>query len=386
MASEITTEERPQSVGHIYALDGLRGFAVLLVFAYHLFGGIIVPNSLLTTVLDRIVRSGWIGVDLFFVLSGFLISTILLDARNAHNYYKVFYIRRGLRIFPLYYLVLGGALLLEPGHYPWTAQIFYWLNLSNLPTAFYPMLIGYLAHFWSLGIEEQFYMVWPTVVRRITPKALAYLCLGVIGGLFLIRLLPVWIRLSYRYPDLLYRLTPFRIDTLCGGALLAVMVKYRRKLMEENRVLLRVAFLGAFALFLFCGVSYTDHRVIRLGYTCLVISFTSLVALALFPGGWISRIFSNGFLRQMGKYSYSFYLFHPFVVNFFATNRSYIQRGMHPTGPYLMSVSMATLLACPVEFIVILALSALTWRIFEGPILKYKKHFRYAPRPEHYLA
>ncbi len=376
----------PQAFGHIHALDGIRGFAVFLVFTYHVLFFVVTSDNFAEGLLKKIVTSGWVGVDLFFVLSGFLITTILLDAKPARNYYKVFYIRRGLRIFPLYYLVLAASLALEPGHYAWRWKVFYWLNLSNLPTAFVPLVIPFLAHFWSLAIEEQFYMVWPSIVRWLRPRALAWLCVVVIVTLFLARNLPVVLRWNLRWPELVYRLTPFRVDTLCGGALLALIVKYRPALVADHRTWLRSLFLASLLVFVLSGQLYTEPYVIRFGYTALVIGLGSLVALALTPGTRTARIFSNAFLRQLGKYSYSFYLFHPYVVNAVASNRSFILRGFRDSGPLLATPTHGMLLLFPLEFGTVFALSALSWTVLEGPVLKLKRHFRYEPAPEHYLA
>src|SRR5207302_1470520 len=134
------------------ALDGLRGLAVISVFIFH--------STVHLIALGPFGYMGWLGVDLFFVLSGFLITSILLRARDAENYYKVFFARRALRILPPYYLVLIFALLTTRYHYPYRIQIWFWFNLSNLITAFNPMLIPWVSHYWSLAVEEQFYLIW----------------------------------------------------------------------------------------------------------------------------------------------------------------------------------------------------------------------------------
>lgn len=115
---------RTVNLGHWPALDGLRGVAVILVFIFHSMGTLITP-------MGPIAYMGWLGVDLFFVLSGFLITSILLRARDTENYYKVFYLRRALRILPLYYLALTLSLLTTRDHYTFRAQLWFWLNLSN---------------------------------------------------------------------------------------------------------------------------------------------------------------------------------------------------------------------------------------------------------------
>src|SRR5258707_7301954 len=209
MSRDSTSEHR------IPALYGLRGIAVLFVFVFHSIGPLITP-------MGFIAYMGWLGVDLFFVLSGFLITSILLRARDAENYYKVFYARRALRILPLYYLALTLSLLTTHDHYTFRAQIWFWLNLSNLATAFNPMLIPWLSHYWSLAVEEQFYLIWPAVVRRASPAALFNLCIVVIVSLLVIPNIPIVEALTSRSIAILYRLTPFLVATLCGGPLPAI--------------------------------------------------------------------------------------------------------------------------------------------------------------------
>jgi peptidoglycan/LPS O-acetylase OafA/YrhL len=376
-----------QDHGHIRALDGVRGLALLLVFAYHGLTNTINPTSHITGLFHRAVITGWVGVDLFFVLSGFLITTILMDARATDNYFKVFYIRRGLRILPLYYAVLIATLLTQPDHIRYKVQIFYWLNLSNLAVITHLGGIGSLLHFWSLAIEEQFYFIWPSVVRWLRARALAYLCISVIVGLFIVRNLPPILALDARWPELIYRLTIFRVDTLCAGALLAVLAKYWPNL-SQYRFHMRVLCVGGGCIFLAAGFG-RDHlapSVSRFGLTALVVCFTSLVALALYPDGITARIFSNGFLRKMGKYSYCFYLLHPFAVNYMIAHQGRVYRTLYAVGLRSVSHNLVVLMVFALEFGMLFAICALSWNFFEGPILRLKRHFRYKPVPEHLLA
>jgi peptidoglycan/LPS O-acetylase OafA/YrhL len=296
MAPDSTAEH------HIPALDGLRGIAVMLVFAFHSLGPLLTQWGL-------IAYMGWLGVDLFFVLSGFLITSILLRARETENYYRVFYARRALRILPLYYLVMVISLLTTHDHYSFRAQIWFWLNVSNLATAFNPMLIPWLSHYWSLAVEEQFYLIWPAVVRRVSPAALFNLCIFVIVTLLVVRNVPAVEALSLHWDNLLYRFTPFRIDSLCGGAMLAIVV-YRRPNIAKLRTPLRITCLTSAALFLWIA----HHDLLpQFGYTVVVLGFTSLVGLTLCPG-ILSRVLSIPVLTTTGRYSYCIYLIHPILI------------------------------------------------------------------------
>src|SRR5262245_16358318 len=165
---------QPASRSHYPGLDGLRGIAILLVILYHNFGFIPFLNY------------GWLGVDLFFVLSGFLITEILLKTRTTTNYFKNFYTRRVLRIFPLYYLCLILVIVIFPliKNFPYDLsfyrenQVWFWFYLQNWMLIFKQWNDSaiLLNHFWSLAVEEQFYIVWPLLVLLIRkPKQLLIL-------------------------------------------------------------------------------------------------------------------------------------------------------------------------------------------------------------------
>ena len=159
---------------HIPALDGIRGLAILLVLLCHfpLYGDM-QPTIFIDKLFYAMTRAGWCGVDLFFVLSGFLITGILYDAKGSRFFFRNFYMRRCLRIFPLYYGVLAVFFVIVPFVLPLGRnyelflkdQAWYWSYLTNIKIAIegWPKFYA-LAHFWSLAVEEQFYFVWPFVV------------------------------------------------------------------------------------------------------------------------------------------------------------------------------------------------------------------------------
>jgi peptidoglycan/LPS O-acetylase OafA/YrhL len=173
-------------------LDGIRGIAVLLVIIHHSVANY-TPLATWEKVVCQAVGIGWSGVDLFFVLSGFLISGILIDSRESPRYFTSFYARRVLRIFPLYFgYLLGFFCLIKPfaaifpfpevakwSLLPATEQLWYWSYLSNWRSGL-GHDISFLTHFWSLAIEEQFYMVWPLVVFFASRKALLRICIGIV--------------------------------------------------------------------------------------------------------------------------------------------------------------------------------------------------------------
>src|SRR5687768_1805284 len=187
-----TTSVTPPS--HWPALDGLRGTAVIAVLVCHY--AVLLPRTPAVGLLEI----GWAGVDLFFVLSGFLITGILLDARGTPHYLRNFYARRALRIFPLYYgflavtLLVSLAVKLAPGasheglRHLWAAQPSLWTYTANywMPaqTAWSPWS-EVVIPLWSLSVEEQFYLVWPLVVCRLSERGLVRLCVGIVAGALL---------------------------------------------------------------------------------------------------------------------------------------------------------------------------------------------------------
>ncbi|WP_263384685.1 acyltransferase family protein [Granulicella arctica] len=364
--------------GHVPALDGVRGLAILLVFLFHSMNGNIESVGWFSWIATRAVAMGWTGVDLFFVLSGYLITRSLWPGRGAANYYRVFYGRRALRIFPLYYAVLIGVLMVAAWRhapYSFDTQILFWLNLSNLATAFAPSLIGSLSSFWSLAIEEQFYFIWPSILRHINEKYLVRISITLILIPLGLRNLPTIPHLLMRWPDLVYRLTFFRVDTLAAGALLAfVTLKHPEAL--RHRATIRAMFWGSGLLYgLLCFAKQPSHlHVVRFGYTLLLVCFTSLVALSLSGSGPLTAIFSNKWLRRMGDYSYCFYLLHIFPI-IYLIHRPWIRAAV--TSRLHLSVNLVAVLIALAQFGVTFALCALSYHFIEHPLSKLKKHFKF---------
>jgi peptidoglycan/LPS O-acetylase OafA/YrhL len=170
------------SLGHVPELDGLRGFAVGLVLVRHFW-----PNAGFLSAAAPLADLGWIGVDLFFVLSGFLITGILMDSIGRPDYYQRFYKRRAFRIFPLYYAFLLLMFLFlafwRQGYYlqrlrsEWGSPLWFVVYLANFVSAYSGKLVpfGPLGPLWSLQIEEQFYVFFPVLVRRLGEKLWALL-------------------------------------------------------------------------------------------------------------------------------------------------------------------------------------------------------------------
>ncbi len=320
------------SLPRIPELDGVRGVAILLVIAYH-FGNTMTGQSRgIESAYRVMVGLGWTGVDLFFVLSGFLITRILLNTKQAPHYFKSFYVRKVLRIFPLYYLciLLFFDCLLPLSHFvpyhvglSFTAhraavpeQFWYWLYVSNWRTAFGPDAYSSIGHLWSLAIEEQFYLVWPLVVFLVDESSLVVLCATLIAISFGLRSLPPVQAIQATHPEFVYRLTPFRMEPLLFGALIALLERRHIPARVVRTLYFSLPVVGAAgivaAVRLGGTTEYSSDPMSTFGFTSVALLFSSVILYAInhsasrSPGAWLLR---SPLLTQCGKYSYAMYLF-----------------------------------------------------------------------------
>ncbi len=356
----------PLSARRIPELDGVRGLAILLVLAVH-FGLTANPPEPLYSLL----RLGWSGVDLFFVLSGFLITGILLDTAGSPHYFRAFYARRALRIFPLYYIyiaafffgVLPLAHALNRPVPPGPAQGWYWLYLSNWRSALGPDY-AFLSHLWSLSIEEQFYLVWPPLVLWLGRRRLPWLCGLLIAAAPLLRF--AW-RIHPYSPEFLYRLTPFRVDTLAWGALLAVIVRNETgltRLLRWAPPLAGAAAAGLAGIFVVFGTKNSQPVVAVAGYTLFGILYLFVVLTGF--RGW--RPLRATLLRTFGKYSYGVYVLHFPLVGYF-----YL--AMEPAARVIGAVP-AALVGFLLGSAISLGLARLSWLVLEQRFLAWKDRFQ----------
>src|SRR5438046_1243127 len=295
-------------------LDGLRAIAILLVVPHNLdliatFDG----AQLVVAALHR----GWIGVQLFFVLSGFLITGILLDARDAPHYYRSFFVRRVLRIFPLYYATLLVLFVLLPafGLLPASfkrdamAELSLWGYFSDWYGAFHPGEAS-VSHFWSLAVEEQFYLLWPFVIHRRSAEWVMRLC-------FAIALAALALRVAMLLTGTpgVYTFLATRMDALALGAAAAAAFRVPSAAswaLNHPRFLLGAGLFALFAGGLISRGYYTDGITLSVGFTFLAVAFALLVAAGvaadrLGAGGWLG-VLRWTFLRRVAKYSYAMYV------------------------------------------------------------------------------
>lgn len=381
----------------IPALDGVRGLAILLVILFHhtLMG----QETLFDRVYVNLARLGWSGVDLFFVLSGFLITGLLVDSRGGAHYYRNFYIRRTLRIFPLYYAFLFFTLRMSPWLWPDTelaamsrdamagrSEAWYWLYLPNILFA-RDSNFGHpnLAVTWSLAIEEQFYLLWPLVVAFTSRRALGWTC----GGLIVIALaLRTWLVLDGAHWIVPYVLPLCRMDALAAGALVALAMRRDGggPSAASVRLLVRARVVAAGSAAVVLGIWYvegpldngdwTEPLMQTAGYSAFALGYAALVALAAGgpAGSWLVRVFSTSALRMLGRYSYALYLFHVPVRRFIRDE--YFPVASFPTA--LGSPLPGQLLFYVAATAPALALAWVSWHAYERQWLRLTRYFPYA--------
>jgi peptidoglycan/LPS O-acetylase OafA/YrhL len=338
------------------------------------------------TLFERSAQYGWLGVDLFFVLSGFLITGVLLKARQDRKYYQNFYARRALRIFPVYYLAVVGALVIVPalhlgqgrasqGGYPWTVQIWFWLNLSNLLTAFHPLIVMPLTHFWSLAIEEQFYLVWPGCLRTFTTRGLIWLTAGLLIAGEVARNLPIVDRTAAQYPDFIYRLTPLHMDGLLCGALLALLLSNRNGAKPKNWTAAYMCLGGSILtsvliLAWLAKAAVWSLFIQRWAYLAAGLFFSSVVGLILDggPSFWLSRLFSLRALRWVGALSYCLYVIHLTGLHLGEIVARHVP-GLGAAGQVRATP--------PLALFICLVISICSRIFVESPALRLKRYFRY---------
>lgn len=355
--------------GHIAALDGIRGLGVILVLLYHY--GASAADFGLNNIILRLTGIGWSGVDLFFVLSGFLITGILYDSKTRPHYFKNFYARRTLRIFPLYYVAAITVILLAVitgyGLLGGANPLWILLYVGNFQMA----IEGggsTLDHFWSLAIEEQFYLVWPFVVLSLSRGKLMLVAAAMVVTAPVIRTFMV----LNDVPDLaVYVLTPARMDGLAMGALIALIVRGPKGIAPLVPWVWRLGS-AAFAAFLLVVLvrrdfSNEDPFILTIGISLLTITYASLLILSL-TFRPLSTLMELPVMRWFGKYSYGLYVWHP-IINMILLYSPLTERfgEINPVKGVLLLV-----MAFAVSVLTTLA----SYKFLESPLLRLKNRFQ----------
>lgn len=214
-------EQRSLILGHMPSLDSIRGIAVLMVIFFHGFGGYpweLALDGFWGALASSLVGCGRFGVNVFFVLSGFLITGLLIKAREHNDFFAEFYIKRFLRIVPVYLVVLAILRIWHVIDYRFLAAAL--LFIANFSKLFGAPLNEY-GSLWSLAVEEHFYLIWPTCVRKLCERALARILIVVIIAEPVLRLIAI--RVS-NHIDIHYK-TPFVLDFIAYGALLSLLIR-----------------------------------------------------------------------------------------------------------------------------------------------------------------
>ena len=361
--------------GRMPALDGLRGMAILLVLAHGF--DVIQTTHGLGHAVDLALDLGWIGVQLFFVLSGFLITGILLDTRTHPGYYKKFLVRRVLRIFPLYYATLFVAFFIAP-HFVHASslpaghgdhQIWLWTYLENFAAPFdrgEPVF----PHFWSLAVEEQFYIIWPLVVWVVARRGVIAL-----GAVLVAIAIAARVYVRMRYGEMAaYMFTPCRMDALAIGAIAAALIRgerFRTMIAHHKASLMAGAgFAVVIAGAVLGHLLREGPNMQTAGYTVIALGFALLLVAALPQRRLPARVLGWAPLRMIGLYSYGMYVFHaplhvyvglPILARLDATP------GVPAGLVYAVAMTVLTL-----------GLAALSYHLFEVRFLRLKP--KLAPR------
>jgi peptidoglycan/LPS O-acetylase OafA/YrhL len=365
----------------IPALDGLRGVAILLVLLCHSFVESARPAGMFLSKLRFAGRLTWSGVDLFFVLSGFLIGGILLDAKESPRYYKTFYARRAYRILPLYFVLLalfslryipwhgkvGTATSFATSAIPWASYLTFTQNIwmSWLGTLGAPSMSAT----WSLAVEEQFYLTVPLLIRKIGKKRLALVLLSIVVAA------PISRTLLNAFVDhgnaACFLLMPCRADALSLGVLCALLARSPRCwsfLLAHRRALCGVT--GFFALGLI-PLTYWDERlttqIVTFGFSWLALFYTGCLLIAVTgASATIQRVLCNRILMRLGVLAYCTYLLHNPAMEMSCrllrlVNSS--ESGQSVCG--FIGVGLA------------IGVASVSWRFFEKPLLRRGHEYKY---------
>lgn len=338
---------------HLRALDGLRGVAILAVLLQH----------------AGVLPVGWLGVDLFFALSGYLITGILLDAKASGARMPVvlrrFYARRALRIFPLGFFALVVVFVVLPLatqrvdlRTPLSTQLWYWSYLSNWRNGDSTGALVYLRHFWSLAVEEQFYLIWPFVALMCSTRRLYGACIGIlVAGLALRFALPL-MDATGQVPILSSTLT--RADSLAVGALIALLHREKLRWSIDAVAIYRLGVLSAAAVALLMvqqrSGSAQSRNMQIFGLTLVAMSMGAAVYCAT-QDGPVARALAIPWLVGLGRISYGIYVYHAPIGIWLEAHVA--------SGP----LRALCLIGCSVP------IAAASWRWFESPILRAKSRF-----------
>ena len=367
----------------IPALEGIRGYAFIIVFLVHYQASSTKPDHIWQYPWFLLLNTGWLVVPLFFALSGYLITLILYNSKGRAGYFHVFYGRRALRVFPLYYLtVLSCFAIVAYKHWWWSwhyiGYLFYLQNLTHHANFYVLGNHIYATHFWSLAVEEHFYFIWPIVIWFCSSRRqMLRCCYMVLVACFTIRV--AWPHFaSFGYPlQFAYCSTFTRVDGIICGAIVALRTMDHGISDRLKRTAISTTFVGV-AILAYQGIVFGHSK--PQDYTSIVwmtplanTIATALLILLLREETWLSRVCSKRWICKLGSLSYGLYVFHFLYCDYFVHT-------LVPLWVPMYGVFLANLLSMSLAFCITWAMAALTYRLIELPGQKAKRYLNYGPR------
>lgn len=377
--------ERPAQ-RFVPALEGVRGYAFIVVFLVHFHRVLTRPPETWLMPYFLFLSLGWLAVPLFFAVSGYLITQILYRSKGREGYFRVFYGRRALRVLPLYYSVLGVvAVATVLRHWHWTkVYLTYFFYLQNFTRSRSIFLIGPhvgLGHLWSMSLEEQFYLLWPLVIRYCPDrKSMLRVCYAVLIFCFAARV--CWPLFDLPFVDGYYS-TLTRADGIICGAMIALWLEDREMPKWMPTTAKWAALGGVFILLVrawFYGRSLPDvYSNLTLMVPIANVISTALLVLLLVENAWLARVSSHRWICWLGRMSYGLYLFHNLYLGYF-------QDVVAPALTPAMGVMAARVVSGSLAFLLTVLLAKLSFDLLETPALRLKHLFQYGPMVQREVA
>jgi peptidoglycan/LPS O-acetylase OafA/YrhL len=360
------------------SLEGIRGYAFLLVFLIHYTAVAVRPTNLYLYPFFLLNHTAWFLVPIFFVLSGFLITRILLNTQDRDGYFRVFYFRRAIRVLPLYYLTLFVlAAIVAVQHWQFhRGWILYLVYLENFKfSALQNEGHFNTAHLWSLALEEQFYLIWPVIIWFLrSEKTILRFCYSFVGASFALRL--AWPLFNIPY-NMAYFYSFTRADAIILGAILAIHYQRRthwKQTISLAKVFVPFTWLAIVVVVLIRGNGLTTDY---LGVAAMIPAQNFLglgfVILALEPGTVVHRLCSKNLICRVGRLSYGLYIFHLLYGNYFYVT---VTAQAATYMPFWIAKTISTSLALATTF----ALAILAYRFIEEPAMRWKDKVKYGER------
>ena len=347
---------------YVKEFDGWRGVGICFVVLSHYFPSYFIGS--------------WVFMEMFFVMSGFLITGILMDSKTKKNYYKNFILRRVLRVFPLYYIALILLLFIIPAAWLNTSyyrshQVWFWTYMENWLFSVEGWPPGKaLRHFWSLAIEEQFYIVWPLVVWMFSPKGLIRCCVFLFFFSLVFRNIGLHLGFVMPFP---YVATFGRMEGIVLGAIIAVLVRGNRSILEKYAYPVTiVSGLLSVLVFIWARTVHMEYSLnYIINYTIVDVFFAGMIVMTLCSNELTQfrRLLNVNLIKQLGVMSYCIYIFHHPIHELIVENfQGYFQM---QTG----SENIAKLVCVGIAFVITVPVVYLLHKKVEVPLWKLKKYF-----------